>query len=153
MTTESNEQTRKDPAQSAISAWIAVHRAHRLLIAKVESDLKSANLPALDWYDVLWELYRAGKSGLRQFEIGERILLSKHNLSRLLDRLEAKQLLQRQLCDEDGRGYRVYISEGGQKMLKKMWPVYSQSINEYFAKKLSEKELSQLNAILNKVLT
>ena len=46
--------------------------------------------------------------GLRQFEIGAAVLLSKYNVSRLLDRLEKEKLLERYVCEEDGRGAHVY---------------------------------------------
>jgi len=139
--------------ESAIQAWITLHRVHRYLIENVENTLKQAGLPPLDWYDVLLELYRAGDSGLRQFEIGQRILLNKHNLSRLLDRLQQQKLLHRQNCEEDGRGYRIYITEEGIQTLKKIWPVYHGAINSYFAAKLTKKECESLRSILQKIMT
>jgi len=139
--------------EPAISAWIDLHRAHRLLIESVESALKAAELPSLDWYDVMLELHRAGDGGLRQFEIGQRVLLNKHNLSRLLDRLESKKYLLRQSCEEDGRGYQVFITEQGTKTLKQMWPVYRDAIEQHFAKKLNQKDFSLLSAILQKLLS
>jgi len=144
--------TEKDIAETAINAWISLHRAHRLLLDKVESELKRHELPPLDWYDVLLELHRAGTQGLRQYQIGERILLTKHNLSRLLDRLEKQDLLTREVCEEDGRGYRVFLSGAGSRLLKTMWPVYRRAILTYFSNKLSDAELKAINASLEKVI-
>ena len=83
--------------------------------------------------------------------MGKKILLSKHNLSRLLDRLEANGLLQRCACEEDGRGNRVKITTEGEKTLKKMWLVYSKTMQECFGDKFTMKEFEQLVSILNKV--
>jgi DNA-binding MarR family transcriptional regulator len=69
---------------------------------------------------VLWELYRAEGRQLRQFEIGERVLLAKYNLSRLLDRLEAEGLVVRQPCEEDRRGANVVLTEAGKALLRQM---------------------------------
>ena len=142
----------KEPTKDSIQAWIQLHRAHRLLLETVENSLKSKELPPLDWYDVLIELHREKSTGLRQYEISEKILLNKHNLSRLIDRLEKNQLVVRHTCAEDGRGNRIKITDNGEKMLKQVWPVYGQSIQEDFGTKLNPEELIELSRILRKVL-
>ena len=142
----------KEPTQETIQAWIQLHRTHRRLLETVENSLKSKELPPLDWYDVLLELHREKNMGLRQYEIGEKVLLNKHNLSRLIDRLEKDQLVDRYACEEDGRGNRIKITDKGEKMLKQVWPVYSKSIQENFGIKLKHKEFIELSRILNKVL-
>jgi len=142
----------KEPTNETIQAWIQLHRTHRLLVETVEKSLKSQGLPPLDWYDVLLELHRERSAGLRQYEIGEKILLNKHNLSRLIDRLEKNRLVGRHACSEDGRGNRIKITDKGEKILKQVWPVYGQSIQEGFGVKLSSNEFIELSHILRKVL-
>lgn len=143
----------QQPGKYTIQAWINLHRAHRHLLDTVETALKKADLPPLDWYDVLLELQRDKQNGLRQFEIGEKVLLNKHNLSRLIDRLEQQKLLARYACAEDGRGNRIKITESGEKILKKIWPIYSQVIQQAFADKLTVSETASLTKILDKLLS
>jgi DNA-binding MarR family transcriptional regulator len=119
-------------------------RAQQVLLERVEGDLKRAGLPPLGWYDVLLELSRSDTGRLRQFELGEKVLLSKHNLSRLLDRLENEQLISRQACEEDRRGANVVITRQGRALLKKMWPVYERAIGEHFGRLLAEQEATAL---------
>lgn len=140
------------PSKTTIHAWVLLHRTHRKLLEQVGLSLKNDALPPLDWYDVLLELRREGSVGLRQYEIGERILLNKHNLSRLIDRLEKQNLVRRDTCEEDGRGYRIKITEEGEEVLNRVWPVYGQSIQKVFGEKLSQKECSELSRLLEKVL-
>jgi len=142
----------KEPTKETIQAWIQLHRTHRLLLETVEYSFKKKGIPPLDWYDVLIELDREKSTGLRQYEIGEKILLNKHNLSRLIDRLEKNQLVGRHACVEDGRGNRIKITDKGVKMIKQVWPVYGQSIQENFGIKLNSKEFIELSRILSKVL-
>lgn len=142
----------KEPTNDAIQAWIQLHLAHRLLLENVENALKNKALPPLDWYDVLLELHREKKSGLRQYEIGGKVLLNKHNLSRLIDRLEKNGLVSRYACAEDGRGNQIKITAEGEKIIKQMWPVYSQSIQEHFGARLNSDELAELSRVLGKVL-
>jgi len=138
--------------EETTQAWIQLHHTHRRLLERIEKSLKDAGLPPLGWYDVLLELHREKSAGLRQYEIGEKILLSKHNLSRLIDRLEKNTLVTRHACEEDGRGTKIKITGEGVKIMKKIWPVYSRSIQENFGTKLTSSEFVKLQQILNKVL-
>jgi len=135
----------------SITAWARLVRAQQVLLERVEADLKQGGLPLLRWYDVLLELHRAGSSGLRQFEIGAAVLLSKYNVSRLLDRLEKEKLLERYVCEEDGRGARVQITDAGRDLVKRMWPVYSAAITEHFAQHFTKTELKQLAMLLGRL--
>ncbi|MEZ5585511.1 MAG: MarR family transcriptional regulator [Sedimenticolaceae bacterium] len=134
-----------------ITTWARLIRTQQLLLERVEADLKAADLPPLRWYDVLLELHRAGRDGLRQYEIGAAVLLSKYNVSRLLDRLEGEGLLVRQACEADGRGAQVQITPGGRALLKRMWPVYEAAIQTHFAVPFSKAELKQLSMLLAKI--
>lgn len=142
----------QDLAESVITAWARLIRAQQALLERVEADLKAAGLPPLAWYDVLLELYRAEGGQLRQFEIGDRVLLSKYNLSRLLDRLEQEKLVRRHTCKEDRRGANVAITAQGRTMLKKMWPVYERGIEQYFARHLSTQEIAQLADLMGRLI-
>lgn len=137
------------PSEKAEDAWIALLRGQQLLLARVEAALKSAGLPSLAWYDVLLELSRTPDAPLRQFEIGERVLLNKHNLSRLIDRLEAEKLVQRLACDEDGRGNSVVITKKGLQLKQAMWKVYAQAIHDLVDSPLSATQLRALTQIMN----
>lgn len=140
------------PSEVTLHAWIQLHRTHRYLLETVEKTLKVEGLPALDWYDVLLELHREKRDGLRQYEIGDKVLLNKHNLSRLIDRLENEQLVSRLICAEDKRANRIIITDKGEKMLKRMWPTYSKVIQATFGAKLDSDEILKLSKMLDKVL-
>jgi DNA-binding MarR family transcriptional regulator len=143
----------RKPSETAVTAWARLLRAQQALLERVEADLKAAGLPPLGWYDVLLELNRLDEGRLRQFELCERVLLSKYNLSRLLDRLEQEGLVKRQPCKEDGRGAVVTITAAGKGLQKKMWPVYEQSIERHFARHLSAVEAQQLADLMRRVMT
>src|SRR5436190_6178622 len=75
-------------------AWTQLIRAHRSALCSVEKALRAADLPPLEWYDVLLELKRGGP--LRPRDLQDRLLLAQYNLSRLLDRMEADALVTRE---------------------------------------------------------
>ena len=139
------------PDDVGVAAWARLFRVYKVLLEGAEADLKSAGLPSLSWYDVLLEVYRAPKTGIRQKELGEQVLLPKYNLSRLLDRLEAQGLVERYICAEDKRGSSVCITPSGRAMLKRMWKVYGESIDQRFAQRLTQEEMRELLKVLAKL--
>jgi len=134
-----------------VQAWARLLRAQQLLLERVEADLKRVGLPPLRWYDVLLELRRAEPDGLRQFEIGAAVLLNKYNVSRLLDRLEREGLIERYVCEADGRGAQVRITPSGNDLLKRIWKVYGEAITEHFAQHFSAADINRLSALLCKL--
>jgi len=85
-------------------------------------------------------------------ELCELILLSKYNVSRLLDRLEKQSLIRREPCKVDTRGVFAVITPKGKELRKKMWPVYYKSIKEKFLSKFDEKELKQMIKFNNQLV-
>lgn len=133
------------------TAWARLLRAHKVLLEKVQKNLADADLPPLEWYDLLLELDLAEDKRLRLFDLGERIVLSRSNLTRLCDRLEKEGLIRREHCAEDRRGLYAGLTEKGASMRKKMWPVYQRAVEEHFAAHLSLKEAEVLATLLLKI--
>jgi len=132
-------------------AWAVLLTAHATLIERVEAALAAAGLPALAWYDVLWELEKAD-GRLRMRELGERVVLSKSNLSRLADRLEAAGLVERRDAADDGRGYDLVLTRAGRAMRKRMWPVYEAQIEALFSRHLSLEEARAVGEALGRAV-
>ncbi|EJB04610.1 transcriptional regulator [Rhizobium leguminosarum bv. trifolii WSM597] len=146
-----SEKTPK-PSEASTRAWTSIMRARDRLLAAIEADLKAAGMPPLAWYDVLWELARAGDGRLRPYEIEERTLLAQYNLSRLIDRLEREGLVRREVFAEDGRGRWVVITEAGRQLRERMWAVYAGSIETHIGCKLTENEARTLAGLLDRFL-
>jgi len=136
---------------STIAAWVRLVRVSQSVIGAIEADLKAAGFPALDWYDVLLELERAG-GALRPREIARETLFARYSVTRLVDRLEAQGLVNRVACPEDARGAVIQITQKGRKLRHKMWPVYAAAIKRHFADKLGEKDAGQLARLLKRLM-
>ncbi len=143
--------TSQSPGETVTLAWINLMRAQQRLLAAMERDFKSAGMPPLGWYDVLWELARSDDGRLRPFEIEERTLLAQYNLSRLIDRLEKKGLVERRTFDDDGRGRWVAITEKGRRLRTEMWEVYAQSIARHLGAKLPDGDAARLASLLSRL--
>lgn len=132
-------------------AWARLLKAQKLMLEGVQQALAEAGLPPLEWYDVLIELKTAPDQRLRLFDLGERMLLSRSNLTRLIDRLEKESLVQRDHCAEDRRGLYAVLTPAGLAVQKQMWPVYQQAIQQLFGQHFSPEEAGTLAGWLERL--
>lgn len=121
------------------------------MVDRIQKRLAAAELPPLEWYDVLWVLQDEPEQKMRLSDLADRVLLSRSNLTRLLDRLEKQNLVQREPCPNDRRGMFAVLTEAGAAMQRQMWTVYSAAIAEYFAEPLTDEEVAGLHQILRKL--
>jgi hypothetical protein len=77
------------PDDPAVDAWRGLLVAHSRLVPAVEADLRAAGQVPLSWYDVLLELNAAPDRRLRMSELGQRTVLSRTRVSRVVDELAA----------------------------------------------------------------
>ena len=136
----------------AFQIWVRLVRAHRRIADAVEAALKAEGLPPLEWYDVLLELERHG-APLRARDLEQQLLLAQYNLSRLLDRLESRGLIERTPDPDDGRSRLIRVSEAGLATRKRMWPVYRRTIESMIGQRLSDAEAAQLASLLSPIAT
>ena len=142
--------TQLDSARNSL--WRLFLTVHTRLVERVEQDLKQAGLPPFEWYDVLLALKQASNQRLRLSELAEVLLVNRTNVTRLVDRLEKANLIQREACPNDRRGAFAVLTEAGLAMQQTMWKVYSQSILEYFARHLEEEEVKGMTIALQRIL-
>jgi DNA-binding MarR family transcriptional regulator len=130
----------KDVPEPHLSAWRAMLNAHASVVARVEEALAAARLPPLAWYDVLWAVRRAPGKRARMADLADGLTLSRGGVTKLVDRLEAGGLLRRERTEDDGRGFYAVLTKEGERMLRRMWPVYAGVLRETFVDALSETE-------------
>ena len=78
-------------------------------------------------YDVLYTLKRAG-CALRQSDLQRAVLLSQPALSRLVDRLEQRGLVQRQQDQGDRRGVLTTLTDGGAAAQQRVGARHARSV-------------------------
>ncbi len=140
-----------DLPERTIDAWARLLRVSQSALARVESRLANEGFPPLSWYDMLLELRRAGKGGLRPFELQQEMLLAQYNLSRLADRVVRAGYARRMPCPQDGRGSVLEITVAGRELLDRMWPAYRAAIADAFADRLTGRDISDLLRVLGRL--
>ena len=141
--------SREDPA---VDAWRGLLVAHSRLVPAVEADLRAAGQIALSWYDVLLELNAAPERRLRMSELGQRVVLSRTRVSRIMDELAAAGLAERQPDQADGRSSFAVLTAAGRDALRRAWPVYREAIRRHLAAGLTVPQCRELAALLDQVI-
>ena len=104
----------------------------------------------LQQYNVLRILRGAGEAGIATLEIVERMIEQTPGITRLLDRLEAKQLVRRQRCPSDRRQVLCWITETGTELLGSL-DKSVQKADEELMQSLGRKEVVALIELLDRV--
>jgi DNA-binding MarR family transcriptional regulator len=136
----------------AVDAWRGLLVAHSRLVPAVETDLRAAGQVPLSWYDVLLELNAAPDRRLRMSELGQRTVLSRTRVSRVVDELAAAGLAERQPDLADGRSSFAALTQAGREALRRAWPVYRQAIHRQLTARLTPQQCRELAALLGQVI-
>ena len=83
-------------------------------------------------------------------ELGDKTLVSKGTMTGVLERLEAKGLIEKFMNADDGRSYKIGLSKSGDKLFKKVFPEHVEYLGKAFSK-LTKKELEQAVMVLKEV--
>ncbi len=135
----------------APAAWGALLRAHAALVPRLDRELQAAVHLPLTWYDVLLELYYAPGRRLRMSDLGERVVLSRTRVSRLVDELARAGLVGREANPDDARSSYAALTPEGRSVFRRAAPVYLRSIEAHFGQKLTADELRTITAALRRV--
>jgi DNA-binding MarR family transcriptional regulator len=142
----------KEPERERdVAAWRALLLAHNRAVRAIEADLDATEAVPLGWYDVLLEL-QAEPDGLRMQDLGERVVLSRTRVSRLVDELEAQGLVRRRRDPDDGRATIAVITPAGRAAFRATAPIYLAKIDEHFNRHLSDHEREVVASALTRVV-
>ncbi|WP_198347211.1 MarR family winged helix-turn-helix transcriptional regulator [Nocardia terrae] len=139
--------TRSHPA---VHAWAALLQVHAKLVPELDAALRRTTGLPLSWYDVLLELDAPHR--LRMSDLGERVVLSRTRVSRLVTEMESHGLVRRESNPDDGRSAFVSITDAGRRRFREAAPHYLAEIQQRFGGKLDEAELETMASALRKVL-
>jgi DNA-binding MarR family transcriptional regulator len=137
------------PDEPEVAAWRGLLVAHSRLVPAVEGDLRGAGQLSLSWYDVLLELSAAPERRLRMSELGQRAVLSRTRVSRVVDELAAAGLAERLPDESDGRSSFAALTAAGAAALRGAWPAYRDAIRRRLGARLTPGQCAELARLLD----
>jgi len=128
---------------------IKIHKTDLILTSFVKAKLEPFNL-APEQNLIMMQLWE--QEGITQNQLVECLQKDKTNIARMASNLESKGFIKRISCQEDRRAIRLYLTEEGKELGKKVLPVAEQ-FNETITEGITTEEILQLERILTKINT
>ncbi|STQ89948.1 MarR family winged helix-turn-helix transcriptional regulator [Iodobacter fluviatilis] len=85
--------------------------------------------------------------GMSCRELSEKTLITKGTLTGVLDRLEARGIINRETINEDRRSFRVYLSAEGEAIFHRTFKQHLEYIQPFFSE-FTEQKLSEITCTL-----
>jgi len=115
-----------------MATWVAFLQAHAAVTRRLEAELSAERDLSLAEYDALLQLAVADERRLRMSELAERVILSRSGMTRLVDRLEQRRLIERRSCPSDARVLWATLTDSGFARLRDAMPVHMRGVEEHF---------------------
>ena len=143
----------KPPAdeRTHLQMWRAFLETHSTVVKFLEHRMNEQHGLPLAWYDVLLQLADGPGEGLRMGELAESVLLTRSGITRLVDRMIEAELVRREPCPGDRRGYYAVITQKGLDTIEKIGPDHSKDAWEAFLGHITE-EAAVLGEVFARVL-
>ena len=143
-------KTTESPVRLAAETWESLFRAQVAVMRRLQSGPAFKEL-AVNEYDVLFTLSRCPSGWLRLNELNDNVLLSQSSLSRLVERLEKRGLLERMPAPQDGRGVLLKLTDAGRDLQKQIGREHVRDISALITPALTASEQRELLRLTEKL--
>ena len=138
--TDSDQSVFDDPRLTAMGLLAETFVG---LQAKVMPAIAAAGLSMTD-FDVLLRLGRSDGGRLRMTDLATQTALSTSGITRVVDRLEKRELVGRETCPSDRRGAFAVLTSSGQQLLASVVREHVRDIDRWFTGLLSPGQLDSM---------
>ena len=133
-------------------AWRAFIYAYSTVVPTLDRELADALGLSFNQFEVLSWLRLAGERGLRMSDLASRVVLSPSGVTRAVDQLERKGLVERCIFEGDKRGYLATLTPEGKTFLRKATTYHLQGLRKHFLNHLNRNQLKQMADALEAIL-
>ena len=132
---------------TALNTFIKLVRAAESTLSRVNASLSKSNLTESQ-YAVLDALYHIGP--LFQRDLGNKLLKTGGNITLVIDNLEKRKLVIREMRAEDRRYFTIHLTKQGKSLFQKVFPGYLKAVIEEMQKlsKSDQLELQRLCKVI-----
>jgi DNA-binding MarR family transcriptional regulator len=135
----------------ALDLWAALLRVTNTIHARVSEDLVELGITPEE-IELLIRLSRAPNESLRMVEVSRSLLLSKSGVTRLVDRLELRGLVERTSCPEDRRVVYTTLTDQGRQAFDEAGPRLAVAVAEHLGRHLDAPKIAAIRDGLSIVL-
>jgi DNA-binding MarR family transcriptional regulator len=131
-------------------ARIGLLETHKRLTRALEAELEGQFGLSLSGAEVLGRLAAAPERALRLSELANETGLSLSRISRIIDTLESRKLVERRPCAEDARAVYGQLLPAGLELVREAQSSHFGAVQERFFAQLSQGEIETLAAVFSR---
>lgn len=135
-------------ASGSQAAWLCLLRGHAAVRRSVTTELRSKHGLTVNDYEALLLLSRAEGNQMRRVDLADRLQLTASGVTRLLDGLEVKGLVEKATCPGDGRVTYAVLTRAGSRKLEEASGSHVAAIRALFEGRYTSRELATLGELL-----
>jgi DNA-binding MarR family transcriptional regulator len=125
-------------------AWIGMLETHKRLTRALDAELEAEHGLTLSGVECLGRLAAAENRAMRLSALATVTGLSLSRISRIVDTLESRELVERRSSPEDARAVEAHLTAAGLTLVREAQSSHFASVQERFFEQLSAEELEVL---------
>jgi len=125
-------------------AWIGMLETHKRLTRALDAELEAEHGLTLSGVECLGRLAAAENRAMRLSALATVTGLSLSRISRIVDTLESRELVERRSSPEDARAVEAHLTPAGLTLVREAQSSHFASVQERFFEQLSAEELEVL---------
>ena len=127
-------------------AWFGLLETHKKLTRALEAELEAEHGLSLSGLELLGRLAASDGRILRLSSLAELTGLSLSRVSRIMDVLEARELVERRLCPADARARNAWLTDAGLELLRAAQATHFAGVQRRFFDGMEPEEIAGLAA-------
>ncbi len=131
-------------------AWIGLLETHKQLTRSLEAELEAEHGLTLSALEVLGRLAAADGRSLRLSALASACGLSLSRVSRIMDALETRGLVERRCVPSDARAVDGHLTDAGLELVRQAQGAHFASVQNRFFGQLSDAEIKLLASVFSR---
>lgn len=136
-----------------ITAFGLLVEANRRLQRTFDRTLRDEHAMSSVWYEALLRLGRSDGQQMSMSKLAEQMVLTSGGVTRLVDRLEEADYVERVACPTDRRVQWARLTDTGTQVLTTATRSHLRDLEEHFSSGISEEELAIFTRVLDRLRT
>jgi DNA-binding MarR family transcriptional regulator len=125
-------------------AWVGMLETHKRLTRALEAELEAEHGLSLSGLELMGRLAAADERILRLSQLAELTGLSLSRVSRIMDVLEERELVERRLCPADGRARNAWLTPKGLELVRAAQASHFAGVQRRFFDHMEPEEITAL---------
>jgi DNA-binding MarR family transcriptional regulator len=131
-------------------AWIGLLETHKRLTRTLEAELEAEHGLTLSALEALGRLAAAPGRCLRLSALAVECGLSLSRISRIMDSLQARGLVERRPVEDDARAVEGHLTDAGMEVVRRAQKAHFESVHRSFFEQLSAEEIATLASVFSR---